>query len=53
VGTTNWRFGDGGKANGAKASHVYRRPGRFTVTVTSEDGLGHTTTVTRVVRVRG
>jgi hypothetical protein len=52
VGTTNWRFGDGGKANGAKASHVYRRPGRFTVTVTSEDGLGHTTTVTRVVRVR-
>jgi hypothetical protein len=53
VGTTNWRFGDGGKANGAKASHVYRRAGRFTVKVTSEDGLGHTTTVTRRVRVTG
>jgi hypothetical protein len=47
VASTRWRFGDGGHASGATATHAYRRAGRYTVTVTSTDSLGHATTATR------
>jgi PKD domain len=48
---TRWRFGDGTTASGPRVTHVYRRPGRFTVTVTSVDTLGQTTTAVRTVRI--
>jgi hypothetical protein len=47
VASTRWRFGDGAPASGATATHAYRRAGRYTVTVTSTDSLGHATTATR------
>jgi chitodextrinase len=34
--TATWDFGDGGHTAGATASHTYRSPGRYTVTVTGE-----------------
>jgi PKD repeat protein len=57
-----WSFGDGGSGTGVKPSHVYARPGTYTVTltVTDADGLqsSHSATVTvapapRIVSVRG
>jgi hypothetical protein len=47
-----WSFGDGGWATGNRVTHSYRRPGTYTVTVTSSDSHGHTTIATRRLRVR-
>ena len=47
-----WSFGDGGKATGNSVTHSYRRPGRYTVTITSSDPHGHTTIATRRIRIR-
>lgn len=38
----NWSFGDGGFADGAAATHVYRQAGNFTILETVTDGLGDT-----------
>ena len=51
-----WDFGDGGKEEGIRASHVYRAPGAFVValTVTDNSGLENaTTTITKIVNVEG
>jgi hypothetical protein len=48
-----WRFGDGGRASGARATHRYRRPGRYIVTaiVIDDDGARATDRVrVRVTR---
>ncbi len=42
--TTSWTFGDGGRASGNTASHVYTAPGAYPVTVTAVDGGGNTST---------
>ena len=50
AGAPRWLFGDGGSATGARVTHVYRRPGRYRVKVTS-DTLGNATIATRAVRI--
>jgi secreted trypsin-like serine protease len=45
-----WRFGDGRRASGARVTHRYRRPGRYTVTATVIDDNG--ARATDRVRVR-
>jgi chitodextrinase len=42
-----WRFSDGRTANGASVRHVYRKAGRFPVTVIATDAAGHTTVAAR------
>ncbi|HEX5745613.1 MAG TPA: metallophosphoesterase [Archangium sp.] len=47
--TLEWDFGDGQRAEGETVSHVYDRPGSYTVTLTSTAGgqvLTHSLTVT-------
>lgn len=47
-----WTFGDGRRATGQHVHHVYRRPGRYRVTVRVKDDSGSTTTSTAFLRVR-
>lgn len=47
-----WDFGDGTTADGSGASHIYPRPGSFTVTLTASDGHGATAHATRIFEVR-
>ena len=35
-----WEFGDGATADGMNASHKFRAPGNYLVTLTVEDGSG-------------
>ena len=46
-----WRFGDGGTATGATASHAFAGPGVFPVTLTLEDEWGLLYSTTRQVTV--
>ncbi len=36
----HWDFGDGSKAEGEAVSHIFQKPGAYTVTVTLTDGSG-------------
>ena len=45
--TYRWRFGDGRTATGATVTHVYRKPGRFSVTLVATDSAGHSAIATR------
>ena len=48
-----WDFGDGATGEGLRVSHVYRRGGAYTATVTVDDGAGSAcSTTTAVVPVR-
>jgi hypothetical protein len=47
-----WTFGDGSKTRGSTVTHRYRSPGRYRVTVTVADSVGHATTSARFVRIR-
>ena len=47
-----WTFGDGSRARGSSVTHRYRSPGRYRVTVTVADVLGHATTASRRIKVR-
>jgi hypothetical protein len=42
-GPPHWQFGDGTSATGAVVSHVYAKPGQYTVTVTQADATGTST----------
>ena len=53
VTATRWTFGDGSRASGTTVDHVYARPGRHTVRVTSIDSIGLLTTATRSIAIRG
>lgn len=46
-----WRFGDGATGRGFKVQHVFRRPGRYRVSVTAIDQAGNTAASTASVRV--
>jgi PKD repeat protein/type 1 glutamine amidotransferase len=48
-----WDFGDGGKAGGTRATHVYTRPGTYDATVTVTDPGGKTGTATMQIVVAG
>ena len=51
--TCRWTFGDGRSAAGARVTHVYRKAGRYSVTVTLTDAAGHTKLASRTsVRIR-
>lgn len=39
-GSPVWQFGDGSSATGATVTHVYSKPGQYTVTVTQADATG-------------
>jgi len=47
-----WDFGDGGKAEGVGASHVYPESGEFVVTLVVTDDGGRTATAVRTIAVR-
>jgi hypothetical protein len=46
-----WTFGDGSSAPGVSVTHVYARPGRFSVSVTASDVLGNATATSAAIRV--
>lgn len=62
VSAVEWRFGDGARAHGfglrtgdqtvAAVTHRWRRPGRYTVTVTVSDQAGNSTRRTLRLRIR-
>jgi len=47
-----WSFGDGERAGGPTASHVYETEGTFTVTATANEGGGGTRSATTTVQTR-
>lgn len=50
----NWDFGDGtSSTTAAEATHIYTRPGTFTLTLTITDPLGCTSSFSRPVAVHG
>jgi hypothetical protein len=46
-----WRFGDGRVARGRHVHHVYRRKGRYRVSLTATDLAGNTATSAKTIRV--
>lgn len=46
-----WDFGDGTRGGGAQLSHVFVAPGRYTVTLTVDDGRGGHATATREIDI--
>ena len=48
---TRWTFGDGTASRGTSVQHRYRRPGRYTVRVTSTDAVGNVSKLTRRLRI--
>jgi hypothetical protein len=51
LGETTWDFGDGDTATGNSVSHTFTSTGSKTVTITSEDVLGHQTQSTSTIAV--
>jgi hypothetical protein len=48
---TKWQFGDGGTASGMDVSHAYNGSGDYTITVSSSDALGNTSSASGTVRI--
>ncbi len=46
LGATSWDYGDGVSASGVSVTHTYAAPGSYTITLTSADALGDTSTLT-------
>lgn len=46
-----WTFGDGSHKDGARVTHVYRRPGSYTVRLRLVDGSGNVSTVSRRLKI--
>jgi hypothetical protein len=53
LGATTWSFGDGQSSNGASVTHAYANAGVYTVTATSTDVLGNTTSTSATVAIAG
>jgi len=49
--TFRWDFGDGSTATGARATHIYKKGGDYTVKLTVTDGDGLSDTATAVIEV--
>ncbi len=49
--TFTWNFGDGATGTGSTPNHTYSAPGAYTVSLTVDDGHGHTKTTTTVARI--
>jgi chitodextrinase len=52
IASSEWNFGDGSKATGLSASHVYPNAGLYTATLTVWDYSGNMATATRAITVR-
>lgn len=51
VASTTWSFGDGQKGSDETLSHTYASAGAYTVTVTSADTLGNSTSESRTITI--
>jgi hypothetical protein len=45
-------FGDGAKGRGFHLAHLYKRPGRYAISILASDRAGNTTLVRRAIRIR-
>jgi chitodextrinase len=52
IASSEWNFGDGSKATGLSASHMYPNAGLYTATLTVWDYSGNMATATRAITVR-
>jgi len=48
-----WDFGDGTNGTGITTTHIYKKPGTYTVTLTVKDATGNISTDTMTVNVTG
>lgn len=46
-----WRFGDGGRASGARSTHTYSTPGSYSASLTVVDSSGRSSSVTNQIVV--
>jgi hypothetical protein len=53
LGATSWSFGDGTSQTGTSVTHAYGAPGTYTVTLTSADVLGNTSSTSAAVQITG
>ncbi|HTD08588.1 MAG TPA: PKD domain-containing protein [Solirubrobacteraceae bacterium] len=53
LGATSWSFGDGTSQAGTSVTHAYGAPGTYTVTVTSADVLGNTSSTSGALQITG
>jgi PKD domain len=51
LGQTSWSFGDGTVGSGTSVTHAYATPGSYTVTLSSVDALGNTSSSSTTVRI--
>ncbi len=49
--TYKWDFGDGNTAYGEKVTHIYKKPGKYTIKLTLEDTQGLTETEKRTIEI--
>ncbi len=49
--TYKWDFGDGNTAYGEKVTHIYKKPGKYTIKLTIEDTHGSTETEKRTIEI--
>src|SRR6266571_4241881 len=47
----SWDLGDGGSATGSSVTHMYLATGSYNVTLTAQDSVGHTVTVSKTVTI--
>jgi hypothetical protein len=50
--TYEWDFGDGNRNEGIEVLHAYKNPGRYTITLTVNDGINKSTTTKEVFLYR-
>jgi hypothetical protein len=48
----HWEFGDGSTTNGYDVSHLYTTPGNYTVTLTTSNTAGCTSTASKMIYVK-
>jgi hypothetical protein len=51
IGATDWNFGDGQTATGETPTHIYAKPGSYTVGVSSSDALANATSTTAQITI--